>query len=164
MVNLQCNMTLGSFNLNPLPNYNIQWHCIPKIINPFHHGRKASPTPLHRAYKTVSKTIVAGIYARRHVLSLVPAYEVCVCKWGGAPCTHSTFIEIAPGAVKYSGAHGGKWNLRGRIGKELSVMQVSLQPPPHPPVSLCIGQGSLPPHIHRLTGGWGDRLSIRGTV
>ena len=42
-------------------------------------------------------TIVAGMYARRRVLSLVPVYEVCVCKWGGAPCTHSTFIEMAPG-------------------------------------------------------------------
>ena len=41
--------------------------------------------------------IVGGMYARRRVLSLVPAYEVCVCKWRGAPCTHSTFIEMAPG-------------------------------------------------------------------
>ena len=42
-------------------------------------------------------TIVAGMYARRRVLSLVPAYEVCVCEWGGAPCTQSSFIEMAPG-------------------------------------------------------------------
>ena len=27
---------------------------------------------------------------------LVPAYYVSVCKCGGAPCTHSTFIEMAP--------------------------------------------------------------------
>ena len=30
-------------------------------------------------------TIVAGMYSRRLVLSLVPAYKVCVCKCGGAP-------------------------------------------------------------------------------
>ena len=47
--------------------------------------------------------IVEGMYARRRVLSLVPSHEVCVCKWGGAPCTHSTFIEIAPGLVHIAG-------------------------------------------------------------
>jgi len=53
-------------------------------------------------------TIVAGMYARRRVLSLVPAYEVCVCKWVGAPCTHSTFHRDSAWAVTYGGAHGGK--------------------------------------------------------
>ena len=30
-------------------------------------------------------TIVEGMYARRRELSLVPAYEICVCEWRGAP-------------------------------------------------------------------------------
>ena len=47
--------------------------------------------------------IVAGMYARRRVLSLVPAYEVCVCEWGGAPCTHSSFIEMVPRPVRVAG-------------------------------------------------------------
>ena len=46
---------------------------------------------------------VAGMYARCRVLSLVPAYEVCVYKWEGAPCTHYIFIEMAPGAVCVAG-------------------------------------------------------------
>ena len=48
-------------------------------------------------------TIVAGMYACRWVLSPVPVYEVSVCKWGGAPCTHSTFTEMAPGPVRVAG-------------------------------------------------------------
>ena len=60
-----------------------------------HHG-----IGLRRPRATV---IVVGMYARRQVLSLIPAYEVCVCKWGGAPCTHSTFIEMAPGPVCVAG-------------------------------------------------------------
>ena len=34
--------------------------------------------------------IVVSIYARRRVLSLVPAYEVCVCKWG------ARLVDIPP--------------------------------------------------------------------
>ena len=44
-----------------------------------------------------------GMLKYHRVLSLVPAYEVCVCKWAGAPCTHSTFIEMAPGPVCVAG-------------------------------------------------------------
>ena len=53
-------------------------------FNHFLHGRKTPPTPLHRAYKTASNNN-CSIYTRRRVLPIVPAYEVCVCKWGGAP-------------------------------------------------------------------------------
>ena len=34
-----------------------------------------------------AKTIIEGMYDRRRELSLVPAYEICVCEWRGAPCT-----------------------------------------------------------------------------
>ena len=36
------------------------------------------------------------MYDRRRELSLVPVYEICVCEWRGAPCTKSSFIEMAP--------------------------------------------------------------------
>ena len=42
-------------------------------------------------------TIVAGMYAHHRQLSLVPGYDICVCEWRGAPCTQSSFIEMAPG-------------------------------------------------------------------
>ena len=41
-------------------------------------------------------TIVEGMYDRCRELSLVPAYVVSVCEWRGAPCTKSSFKEMAP--------------------------------------------------------------------
>ena len=32
-------------------------------------------------------TIVAGMYALCRINAQIPAYEVCVCEWRGAPCT-----------------------------------------------------------------------------
>ena len=43
------------------------------------------------------------MYVRRRELSLVPAYEICVCEWRGAPCTKSSFIEMAPRPVCVAG-------------------------------------------------------------
>ena len=48
-------------------------------------------------------TIVVGMYACSQELSLVPAYEICVCEWKGAPCTKSSFIEMAPGPRHMAG-------------------------------------------------------------
>jgi len=47
--------------------------------------------------------IAAGMYACHRVLSLAPAFEVFVCKWRGAPCTHFTFMKMAPGPVCVTG-------------------------------------------------------------
>jgi len=43
------------------------------------------------------------MYALCRINALVSAYEVCVCEWRGAPCTHSTFIEMAPRPVSVAG-------------------------------------------------------------
>ena len=60
-------------------------------------------TEKHRPYTGIglrrpqATTIVAGNLAPCHMNALVPAYEICVSEWGGAPCTQSSFIEMAPG-------------------------------------------------------------------
>ena len=43
--------------------------------------------PFPRSSKTRATAIVEGMYDRRRELFLVPAYEICVCEWRGAPCT-----------------------------------------------------------------------------
>ena len=85
------------------PRKSLDFKC---LVSPKHdHVDYLTLSPMaekHRPYYSIgltrprAMTIVAGIYPRRRVLSLVPVYEVCDCKWGGAPCTRSTFLEIAP--------------------------------------------------------------------
>ena len=88
------------------------------------------------------------------VLSLVPAYEVCVHEWldqGRGPLKTFHLHRNSTRASTCCRAHGGKWNLRGRIGKEPSVLRVAGQPP-------------YPPHTQANRGGGGESLCNRRTV
>ena len=89
------------------------------------------------------------MYARRQVLSLVPAYEVCVCKWEGTPCTYSTFLEMVPRPVCLAGPTervSGK-----RAERDAGFPPVS----PPPPISPCIGGSDPSPPKTGQPGGGG---------
>jgi len=58
-------------------------HTFPLTLSPM--AEKCRPHASIGLGRPRATTIGVGIYARRRVLSLVPAYEVAVCKWGGAP-------------------------------------------------------------------------------
>ena len=79
-------------------------------------------------------TIVAGILAHCRVLSLVPAYEVRVCEWLNqrrGPFKTFHLHRNSARASTCGGAHGGKWNLRGSLEKEPSVLRLLYRLPPH---------------------------------
>ena len=82
-------------------------------INPLPHSRKTPHTPWRQVAINRAKDNSRGQYpARRHISSLVPAYEVCVLEWldwRRGPLKIFHLHRDSARAGMCAGGHGGKW-------------------------------------------------------